>query len=271
MSSTNYYPPAELQPFVSQYLVIKIEKPSDLIWQHSHMPTTQQAIVFNFFDKPITTIHTGTQLLSRSYVVGQLTKSCTKTIVGALHVLAINLKPLAFNSLFKMPMDKLVEKVIDLESLIGAEGKYVTEQIFTASNIEERIKILNIFLLSQLRKSYQRPPNGIDHALQLIYQYAGNISITDLAEKSYTTERTLRRYFEERVGLNPKLFSKILRFGKVLSLVEKGVIKTWRDIPLDYGYVDQSHFIKDFKLFAGKTPKEHYPDNNPMHQLLDGY
>lgn len=250
---------------------MRVEQPSDLIWQHSHMPTTQQALVFNFFERPVTTVHTGGQSLSRGYVVGQLTKACTKTIQGTLHVLAINFKPQAFNSIFKIPMDKLVEKVTDLESLIGVEGKYITEQIFTATGIEERITILNKFLHSQIKKSFIRPPNAIDHALQLVHKFAGNISIRDLAKQSYTTERTLRRSFEERVGLNPKLFSKIMRFGKVVSLIEKGVIRTWRDVPFDYGYVDQSHFIKDFKFFAGKTPKEYYPENNPYNQLLDGF
>jgi AraC-like DNA-binding protein len=235
------------------------------------MPTAQQVIVFNFFDTPMTTIHTEGQALSRSYVVGQMINACTKTLQGTLHLLLINLKPFAFNTLFKIPMNKFVDRVMDLESIIGKDGRYVTEQIFTASTIEQRIRILNDFLIKQFRKSDQPAANGIDHALQLINQYAGNISITDLAEKSYVTERTLRRYFEERVGVNPKLYSKLLRFGKVIGLIEKGVIKTWRDIPFDFGYFDQSHFIRDFKQFSGKTPTEYYPQNNPMHQLLDGY
>jgi AraC-like DNA-binding protein len=267
----NFYPDTELQPFVSRYHVIKIERPADMVWRHSHMPTAQNAIVFNFFEKPMTTNHTGGSALTRSYFVGQLTRGCTKTLEGSLHLLIVDLKPLAFNALFRIPMNTLVDKVTDLESMIGAPGKYVTEQIFTASTMEERITIINNFLLSQLRKSSQKAVTGINHAIALIYKSAGNISITDLAAGSHTTERTLRRYFEEQVGLNPKFYSRILRFTKVVGLIENGAMKTWRDIPLDYGYVDQSHFIKDFKLFSGTTPTEYYPDDNQIHQLFSTY
>jgi AraC-like DNA-binding protein len=271
LSSIKFYPPAELEPFVSHYTVMRIEKPADYQWQHSHMPTGASAIVFNFFTRPMTTIHSGSASLTRSYFVGQITRVCTKNLEGTLHLLMVTLKPLAFNALFKMPMNILVNKVTDLESMLGNPGKYVTEQIFTASTLQERIAILNNFLITQLRKSYQRPANGIDHALRLINQYSGNISVSDLAERSHTTERTLRRYFEEQLGLNPKFYSRMLRFIKVVGLMEKGTIKTWRDIPLDYGYVDQSHFIKDFKLFSGTTPTEYYPGNTVIYKLLDGY
>ncbi|MGB8192525.1 MAG: DUF6597 domain-containing transcriptional factor, partial [Chitinophagaceae bacterium] len=121
LSRTNYPPAVELQSLVSHYCVIKIEQPSDLVWQHQHMPTAQQVIVFNFFDAPITTIHTEGQALSRSYVVGQMITGCTKSLQGTLHLLYISLKPFAFNAIFKIPMNKLVDKVTDLETLIGKD------------------------------------------------------------------------------------------------------------------------------------------------------
>jgi AraC-like DNA-binding protein len=39
------------------------------------------------------------------------------------------------------------------------------------------------------------------------------------------------------------------------------------DVAYDYGYCDQMHFIKDFKRFAGNTPKSFVTRNDSILQI----
>ena len=56
--------------------------------------------------------------------------------------------------------------------------------------------------------------------------------------------------FQREVGLNPKLYARIVRFQHVLR-TQHG---TWSEIAQDCGYFDQPHLIRDFEEFTGQTP-----------------
>jgi len=60
--------------------------------------------------------------------------------------------------------------------------------------------------------------------------------------------------FKMSVGMAPKHYCRLLRFQRALSRAERGLRVEWTRIALDCGYFDQSHFIHDFRRFAGITP-----------------
>ena len=68
-------------------------------------------------------------------------------------------------------------------------------------------------------------------------------------------ERTLERRFLNEVGLSPKQFSKIIQFQLSLEQLTLKDFTKLTDIVYENGFADQSHFIKVFKAFTGKTPK----------------
>jgi methylphosphotriester-DNA--protein-cysteine methyltransferase len=61
------------------------------------------------------------------------------------------------------------------------------------------------------------------------------------------------RAFQDRVGINPKLFLRLTRFRAVLAASSRGN-QDWADLAADDGYADQSHMIADFREFSGSTP-----------------
>ena len=62
--------------------------------------------------------------------------------------------------------------------------------------------------------------------------------------------------FREQVGLTPKLFARIQRFNALIARVENGLAVNWAELAADCGYFDQAHLIRDFRQFAGVTPRE---------------
>lgn len=74
------------------------------------------------------------------------------------------------------------------------------------------------------------------------------------------TGRSNRWFVEEfrhEVGLTPKLFCRVRRFQAMLQRAVREPRPDWSKLALACGYYDQSHLIRDFKLFSGLTPTEY--------------
>jgi AraC-like DNA-binding protein len=88
-----------------------------------------------------------------------------------------------------------------------------------------------------------------------MYEYQGNLSISSLAERINYSERSIRRTFQEFLGINPKEFMNIIRFQNALRGMTESP-KRFTDLASTYGYYDQSHFIHHFKRYYGKLPTQ---------------
>ena len=64
--------------------------------------------------------------------------------------------------------------------------------------------------------------------------------------------RLSRRVF----GDTPKLLIRRARLLRMLAIMQVRPYREWRDF-LDWRYVDQSHFIRDFRDFLGMAPSEY--------------
>ena len=67
-------------------------------------------------------------------------------------------------------------------------------------------------------------------------------------------KKQFERVFCHHVGMMPKEYARIVRFQKTLLMMQSGVTG-YADIAFAAGYSDQSHFIREFKKFAGCTPE----------------
>ena len=86
----------------------------------------------------------------------------------------------------------------------------------------------------------------------------------------YSAKRFIR-LFHDNVGLTPKMFCRVQRFQTVLDQIGGGRQMEWASIALCSGYFDQSHLIRDFREFAGVTPRQYKPvaEDRKNHLALD--
>ncbi len=63
--------------------------------------------------------------------------------------------------------------------------------------------------------------------------------------------------FSEAVGLSPKRYARLVRFGRVLLRLERQKETGLAEIAQDAGYADQAHFNRDFRRFSGISPGEY--------------
>lgn len=84
------------------------------------------------------------------------------------------------------------------------------------------------------------------------------ISIEEIAIKHKLSERTLRNYFQDELGISPKQYLIALRLRKIrdelkMLTIKKGVIE---ETARRFGFHNMAHFAKTYKEFFGELPSE---------------
>jgi transcriptional regulator GlxA family with amidase domain len=82
--------------------------------------------------------------------------------------------------------------------------------------------------------------------------------------------RQLQRKFQRDVGASPKFFARTLRFEQAQRRLMLEPETELTGLAFDCGYFDQAHFIKEFRVFTGKTPSAYADQMRRLHDFLHG-
>jgi AraC-like DNA-binding protein len=80
------------------------------------------------------------------------------------------------------------------------------------------------------------------------------IKIDQLASDACLSTLQFERVFQQRIGLPPKYFSRLVRFSHAWIIKEQQPGISWIKIAYECAYFDQMHLIRDFQEFAGVNP-----------------
>jgi AraC-like DNA-binding protein len=174
---------------------------------------------------------------------------------GAQAGMQIDLTPVGAHLLLGIPMDELAQRVVTLEELFGADGLLLREALAEAQGWPERFAIVDDFLL-RLLDDARSPVPSVTRALHRLHESGGTVPVGAVAAEIGCSRRHLIGRFREQVGVTPKLFARILRFQRVVALVDARTSMGWAEIAQACGYYDQAHMIRDFNQFAGGPPSE---------------
>lgn len=86
-----------------------------------------------------------------------------------------------------------------------------------------------------------------------IYAKDGEVRVQELADLSGLSLRQFERRFKTLVGLSPKRVIRFIRFEAARDALLQGGLPHPNALAHEFGYTDESHFIRDFKAFAGYT------------------
>jgi transcriptional regulator GlxA family with amidase domain len=115
------------------------------------------------------------------------------------------------------------------------------------------IALVEEFLLRNMRSAKQ-DPHRVDCAARRLVADPLHVSLDWLARHACLSPRHFNRKFTERIGVGPKLFSRLLRFNRVCRFKVTRPAVAWPRIALDFGYTDYQHLVRDFRQFTNSTP-----------------
>lgn len=140
----------------------------------------------------------------------------------------------------------------------------IAQKIFDCDSHRGCIDILERWLLSKIKTSVDIDRVGCSIA-NLIK--APSTSVNSLANGACLCKKQFERIFRSTIGMNPKEYSRIVRFQKALWMLQRGA-NNYAWIAADCGYADQSHLIKDFKVLSGFTPQSLMKHCSPYSDLF---
>lgn len=249
MKFEKYFPKNKLKDYIKYYVVAE----NVLESEYKVFPSSALVIGFQFKGQLATIKNNQESKLSSAGITGiadhyQVFKNSADigtvlvyfTEIGYTHFSSNPANEL-FN--FSLSLDDIFEKSIISE---------VEEKLLMASSDIQRIKVIEQFLLTELKDT--QTDKLIVEAVKLIYQYKGVIRIKELHEKLFISQSPFEKRFRKVVGTTAKKFASIVRFNSVLDNMNK--IKSLTEICYENNFFDQAHFIKDFKQFTGDTPEK---------------
>ncbi|MEO0525777.1 MAG: helix-turn-helix domain-containing protein [Bacteroidota bacterium] len=249
-------PCTDLKKYISYYWYMENSENQEQQYPDLLIPDGYPEIIFilhgSYSKRPLSADSQITMVHSSS-VIGIQNRSLLVKRVGKVKLFGIKFKPIGFYRLFGEKAVSVVDRTLSLNTFGTSYLLTLEEYLKNVDAWEDSIRSIERTLLAHVSKTpYSEKEDLAQQCIDEILDSKGNISLTQLSKKINKGHRQIQRYFKKYVGISPKKFSNLIRFK---SVYKKNVLSdTALGHFFDYGYADQSHFIKDFKTHLGTTP-----------------
>lgn len=184
-------------------------------------------------------------------------------------MLRVHFHPGALYRLLGIPLVEFKDKYADAAAIMGKEVEEVNERMSNVSAYTEMIQLLEEFLTGKIKKTRTDKCPLDRTAAEMVFR-PGRSSIDQLAKQACLSPRQFNRKFKERLGIGPKMYSRIIRFHRAYQYKEMYPESDWLSVAVLFGYADYQHLVKDFKEFAGVTPSIWiHQDNSSPERILN--
>ena len=164
-------------------------------------------------------------------------------------------QPTALFRLTGIPAYELSNKYFDAENIFSENIRFVFEELQHAPGYNEMILIADSFVKRIISKK-RKDNHLLDAISNLMIQHDGNISVDWMAKESCLCIKQFKRKFNERAGVNPKTYGRIIRLNKAFNIKNAHPDWDWLKIAIECDYFDYQHLVKDYHTFTGLHPKE---------------
>jgi AraC-like DNA-binding protein len=179
--------------------------------------------------------------------------------------IGMEFSPAGAYRLFQLRQSELKNRIFLLEDVWDRTAREVQEMIANQESVEKKLRIIQQYLVKQLRQSAADPV--IDYCIGLIKSTNGLITTRALEEKTGYSGRWLYNKFMDKVGVSPKSYASIIRFQQFYRPWARNAGYRFKDNLYDYFY-DQAHFIKEFKRFTGLSPLKYVKSENEFGRIF---
>lgn len=251
-------PQGILRQFVKYYWIMESD-PGDGDVSERVIPTENVQIMFHY--KNPFKVHASDNSIhwqSQSFISGLSNTYCDVSTQGETGVIAVTFRPLGACHFFKFPISEIEERNINLRDIFAAEMQDVEEQLYGIPSAKEKIACVETFLMRRFALIPAYDYRLLESGIRLIKADSLHVNPNLLSDKLFMTNKTLERKFAKYIGKTPKQFIKLIRFQHILSELQHTSYNNLSVFAYENGYYDQAHFIRDFKTYAGLTPKAFY-------------
>lgn len=265
-----FAPDPLLQPYVECYFVWQSQDDATGEQMFESPPNGFCSIVFNngapYFLK---SKKYEKREVPAAFIAGQAIYSYKLFFKGFISMAGIVLKPAALATLFNLPAYQYTEERIDLKQVfMPVLIDRIVQELKLAEDEKQKAKILEAFVMQQYQSAHPTP-DYIDEAVNMIIEKNGMLNVNDLLQNIFMSRRNFERRFFKKVGLSPKYYARIFRMSYLFNMIAGKKKVDWPSIFNQCAFYDQSHFIKDFVEFTGRTPQQYLDENRELANFIE--
>jgi AraC-like DNA-binding protein len=249
MKFDKHFPTEKLKPYIKYFVVSENELESE----YKVFPSSGLVIGFQYRGQLATIKNNTEDKLKSAGITGIFDGYKVFKNSPDIGTILVYFTEIGFTHFASHPANELFNLSLSLDDIFDKiKVEEVEDKLTVATTDSQRIKVVEQFLLSQLKEI--QTDKLIVEAVKLIYQSKGTIRIKELNEKLFISQSPFEKRFRKVVGTTAKKFASIVRFNSVLETMSE--TKSLTEICYENIFFDQSHFIKDFKQFTGGTPEK---------------
>ena len=259
-----FMPSPQLAPYISTYYLTEVRGEADVLvqdWLHPEWANVRYAL------NPVWQAAIGSAPLSEPPQLIGTGPTCQAAHfrIGPSRIWGIGVLPLGWARLCSGDAAPFADRFVDgaQEPAFAAFADLPGLTFGDAPDPAAEAARIDAHLLAQLERRpvpEDEPRIRAAHAALLDTAVA---SVGDLAEQLSLSPRSLERLSLRAFGFSPKLLLRRQRFLRSLAQFMLDPSLTWIRT-LDWQYVDQAHFVRDFKRFMGMSPSTYAQLDHPV-------
>lgn len=164
-------------------------------------------------------------------------------------------QPTGLFRLTGIPAFELNNQCLDAESIFPKNIRSVYEQLQHAGSYPEMLLIADKYV-GTLVSNARKEKHLLDSVSSFMMKSDSNVPLEWLAGESCLCTKQFERKFNERIGVNPKTYARIIRFNKAFNTKNAHPDWDWLKIAIECNYYDYQHLVKDYHHLTGFNPIE---------------
>jgi AraC-like DNA-binding protein len=201
-------------------------------------------------------------------LLGLYEKPYSVLFAEPVQVFGIRFHPDGFRNIFGIPPSNFLATYEDGVDVLGKKIKELCSRIRDANDLQQ-VELANAFIADQLAR-HSKSYDYTHLAMQMIRRKGGVLNYKDLLQQIPISPRQLQREFKNLYGITIKDYIRLSRMNAIHRYMLSQNINLTQ-LPYELDFTDQSHFIREFKTFAGLPPtkfikgRENFIVNPPVY------
>ncbi|WP_298736034.1 helix-turn-helix domain-containing protein [uncultured Chitinophaga sp.] len=261
MISLQTYHPEKLYPFIKSFWRLEVVNAGERSYEEDIIPDGHHEIIFHLQPGTARRKMGQEQWLSEpdALFAGQTLQSYALQLQPGSVLYGIRFYPHTMALLFNVPASLFTDQLLAVSDIAGANAlrQCVTDN---AAHTFSRFEDLLAAKIAALQ-----PNNGFQYvnaAVTTVLQHNGNVRVDALMRQTGVSVRHLDTSFKQFVGITPKTFCNIIRLNHFIRYRAAHSFKSLTECAYEAAFYDQSHLIRLFRSFTGKSPRAYFNDAN---------